>query len=202
MSVEAEVSSQARVGRPRSAQTDQAIRDATLDLLVEVGFGGMSMEAVAARAGVGKAAIYRRWSSKEQMVVESLRGHAVMEVPLVDSGDLRADLLVLLEGLRRSLSGEDGPILTAFVSEKTRYPELRAEFERVFVARRRAHVRRIVTAAVDRGELPPHTDVELLSDAGPALLLHRSVVNGQPLDPDLPRRILDLLLDSPASHPG
>ena len=60
-------------GRPRSAETERAILDAAIDLLVDVGFGGMSMEAVATRAGVGKAAIYRRFSSKEQLVVEARR---------------------------------------------------------------------------------------------------------------------------------
>lgn len=182
------------VGRPRSAETEQAILEATVALLVEVGFGGMSMEAVAARAGVGKAAIYRRWSSKEELVVESLRGHTCQALPLLDTGDLRADLLGMLEGVRRVMSGDDGPIMTAFVSEKARYPELKAEYDRAFVKDRRAHLRNIVAAAVDRGELPATTDVEVFAEAGPAILSHRFMVHGQRLERDLPRRIVDLLL--------
>lgn len=181
-------------GRPRSAETERAILDAAIDLLVEVGFGGMSMEALATRAGVGKAAIYRRWSSKEQVVVESLRCHALCAIPLLDTGDLRADLLAMLEGLRSALAGEDGPVMTAFVSEKARHPELRAEFERVFVAQRRAHLRRIIGEAVERGELPASTDIELLAEAGPAMLSHRLMIHDRPLDRDLPKRIVDLLL--------
>lgn len=185
-------------GRPRSAETEGAILEATLALLVETGFGGMTMEAVAARAGVGKAAIYRRWSSKEEVVVEALRGHACQSIPMLDTGDLRADLLGMLEGVRRVMAGDDGPIMTAFVSEKARHPELRAEYDRAFVNERRAHLRSIISAAIERGELPDTTDVDLLAEAGPAILSHRLMVQGQDLDRDLPRRIVDLLLGPPA----
>ena len=167
-------------------------------LLVEEGFGGMSMEAIAARAGVGKAAIYRRWSSKEQVVVESLRGHACTTIPMPDTGDLRADLTTMLEGIRRAMVGEDGPIMTAFVSEKARNPELRAEYDRAFVQERRAHLQHLISAAVDRGELPASTDVELVAEAGPAILAHRFMVRGQDLPADLPARIVAQLLGAPA----
>lgn len=186
-------------GRPRSLETERAILDAAVDLLVEVGFGGMSMEALAARAGVGKAAIYRRWASKEQVVVESLKARNQCHVPLNDTGDLRADLLAMLEGIRRTMIGEDGPIMTAFVSEKARHPELRAEFERVFVTERRAHVRQIIGAAVERGELPTDTDIDLVGEAGPAILFHHMMVHDRQLDADLPQRIVALLLGSDPS---
>ncbi|MCU1452370.1 MAG: putative TetR-family transcriptional regulator, partial [Acidimicrobiales bacterium] len=120
-------------GRPRSAEVDLAILDAARALLVEEGYGGMSVEAIAARAGVGKAAIYRRWSTKAEVLVESLRGHACTEVPLPDTGDLRADLLTMLTGIQQAMAGTDGPIMAAFIAEKQRHPELREEFDRVFV---------------------------------------------------------------------
>lgn len=182
------------IGRPRSAETERAILDAAMALLVELGFGGMSMEAIAARAGAGKAAIYRRWSNKEELVVEALRGHSSDLVPLVDTGDLRADLLVMFEGIRRAMSGEDGPLMTAFVSEKARFPELHDEYQRAFVKQRRAHLQRIATQAVERGDLPASTDVELFADAGPALLAHRLMIQGKDLGRGLPRRIVDHLL--------
>lgn len=197
MATGASTSATSGAGRPRSAATEEAILDAAVALLVEEGFGGTSMEGIAARAGVGKAAIYRRWSSKEQVVVESLRRLSAEAVPLPDTGDLRADLTTMLEGVRRAMSGEDGPIMTAFVSEKARYPELRAEYDRAFVQERRAHLHHIITAAVERGELPPSTDVELLAEAGPAILAHRFMVRGQDLAADLPARIVAQLLGPP-----
>jgi AcrR family transcriptional regulator len=188
-------------GRPRSAETELAILDATLAILVEEGFGGMSIESVAARAGVGKAAIYRRWSSKEQVVIEALRGHVASSLPMLDTGDLRADLAGMLHGIRRAMAGEDGPIMTAFVAEKARYPELRAEYERVFVKERRAHLQHIISAAVERGELPDTTDIELMAEAGPAILSHRLMVHDHALPKDLPDRIIELLL-GPSTQPG
>ena len=181
-------------GRPRSAETERATLDAAIDLLVDVGFGGMSMEAVATRAGVGKAAIYRRFSSKEQLVVEALRSHSSALVPLVDTGDLRADLLAMLQGAQRAMAGDDGPVMCAFVSEKARYPELHDEYQRAFVAERRAHVQALIASAVKRGELPPSTDVELFAEFGPAVLAHRLMVGGTEPDADLPRRIVAQLL--------
>ena len=72
--------------------------------------------------------------------------------------------------------------MAAFAAEKFRYPELREEFDRVFVAERRAHLRTLVAAAVERGELPADTDVELLAEAGPALLWHALTVRNDPGD--------------------
>lgn len=154
----------------------------------------MSMEAVASRAGVGKAAIYRRFSSKEQLVVEALRGHNSELVPLVDTGDLRADLLVILQGVQRAMAGDDGPVMCAFVSEKARHPELHDEYQQAFVAGRKAHVHALIVAAVTRGELPQETDVELVAEFGPAVLAHRLLVLGIEPDAGLPRRIVDQLL--------
>src|SRR5438270_10407102 len=85
-----------RPGRPRSAQAHQAILDAAPDLLADVGFEAMSVEGVAARAGVGKTTIYRRWPTKELLVIEAVRSiHA--EHPILDTGNLRGDLRTLLQ---------------------------------------------------------------------------------------------------------
>lgn len=181
-------------GRPRSVDCDQAILDAALAALCDEGYGAMSVEGVAARAGVGKATVYRRWRNKAQILVEALRRHACCDVPLVDTGDVRADLLVMLRAVQRSMKGVDGRIMAAFVAERSRHPELNEEFERAFVADRRRHVRKILVAAVRRGDLPAHTDVELLADVGPALLWHRMTMRRAPLSRDLPERIVGQFL--------
>ncbi|MGE3621003.1 MAG: TetR/AcrR family transcriptional regulator [Acidimicrobiia bacterium] len=180
-------------GRPRSAVIDRAVRRAALELLVEQGYGGTSVEAIAGRAGVGKPAIYRRWPSKAAIVVDALRCHPGIAAPLPDTGDLRADVEVMLAAVQRGMAGGEGPVMAAFVAEKFRYPELRDEFERVFVRERREHLQRLVAGAVARGELPAGTDVDLVAEIGPALLAHRLLVRHLPPDPDLPRRIVDQL---------
>src|ERR1051326_8266077 len=84
-------------GRPRSAQADQAILSAALEELAEVGFEALSIEAVAARAGVGKTTIYRRWPSKMELALEAL-SMVHTEVPVIDTGNFRDDILTMLTG--------------------------------------------------------------------------------------------------------
>jgi hypothetical protein len=100
-------------------------------------------------------------------------------------------LEVLVERLRT-----DGGVLLRFAAERLRHPELAAEFDRSVVGAKRAHVHRLVTAAVARGELPAGTDVELVAELGPALIWHRAL-HGWPLPADLVARVLDIILPSP-----
>src|SRR5581483_9265964 len=106
-----------KLGRPRSAEVDRAILDAALELLVEHGYGGVSMEAIATRAGVGKAAIYRRWSNKAELVVDALREAGCATMPMPDTGDVRADLIAMLSALQDSVTGRDGQLMITFMSE-------------------------------------------------------------------------------------
>jgi len=170
--------------------------------MVEHGYGGVSMEGIATRAGVGKAAIYRRWSNKPELVVDALREHGCAEMPLPDTGDLRADLATMLEAFQESITGPDGPVMSTFMAEKLRYPELREEFERTFIADRREHMLGLFRSAVERGDLPPDADVELFASAGPAIMVHRYLMHSEPPDPALPRRIVDLLLPPTAATAG
>lgn len=181
-------------GRPRSAETERAIVDATLELLVEEGYGGMSMEGVAARAKVGKAAIYRRWSSKAELLVDALSSYAAGDVPYPDTGDLRADLLAMLEATQACMAGRDGAIMQAFAAEKARYPELREQFEVTFIAERRAHLDQVLTAAIARGDLPADTDRGIFASVGPAILSHHLLLHHHPPEPDMPQRIVDFLV--------
>ncbi|CAN5757512.1 TetR/AcrR family transcriptional regulator [soil metagenome] len=167
--------------------------DAALELLVEEGYGGMSMEGVASRAGVGKAAIYRRWSSKAELVVDALRGYA-SDYPMPDTGDLRADLLAMLEASQSFMSGREGAIMQAFAAEKARYPDLREQFEITFIADRRAHLHDLVVRAIERGELPAHTDVGIFTMVGPAVLSHHLLMHHHPVEDDMPQRIVDFLV--------
>ncbi len=179
----------ARVGRPRSESAHQAILDAALEALVEDGYAGLTIEGIASRARVGKATIYRRWASMPELVVEALGSHVCPDLPVVDSGDVRADLQQVLQSALETMTGEDGQLMAAFAAEKSRHPELRDEFERVFVAERRARVRQLIARGVASGQLPASTDVELLAEAGFAILWHRLSLQ-RPLSPDLPERIV------------
>lgn len=184
---------EAKAGRPRDPAVDTAIVDAARSLLVEVGYAGVSIEGVAARAGVGKATIYRRYADKAELVVDAVKRGAHIEDQLVDTGDLRADLTNLMRGLFNALRGDDGPLLLVFAAERIRHPELQATFDRVVVGSKRDHVRHLLESAVDRGDLPPDADLELLAEVAPAVLWHHALHRiGFP--DDLVDRIFDLVL--------
>ena len=182
-----------RSGRRRDPARDAAILAATLAAFAEDGYAGVSIEGVAARAGVGKATIYRRYPSKAQLVVEAVRVGACLDDHLPDTGDLRSDLEAMLRAMVDRLRSADGPVLLAFAAERLRHPELAAEFERSVIGAKRAHGRNLIAAAVRRGELPADTDIDLVTEAGPGLVWHHAL-HGLALSDDLPARILALVL--------
>lgn len=179
-----------RPGRPRSELCNRAIASAALELLVQDGFARMTMEGVAARAGVGKATVYRRWETKEQLVVDAYLAHAQDHVVSPDTGTLRGDLLEVFTALLGKFR-RDGRIAQAFAAEQGRHPNLAQTFRDTFVAERRAAMREILARGQARGELRADADVDLLSDVGSAVMWHRLTITGAPLDDDLPQRIVD-----------
>ncbi len=181
-------------GRPRSADADRAILRATVDLLADEGYAGVTMEGVAARAGVGKATVYRRWPSKSALVVDAISACRDVGWQPPDTGSARDDLLAFVQGFRDVLRSSDaGRVMPALVAELNRSPELAATFRDGFVQPRRARVLEAVRRGVERGQVRPEVDAELVADAVVALLQHRFLVTGMEIDDDLPERLLDLL---------
>jgi AcrR family transcriptional regulator len=183
----------ARAGRPRDPACDSAILQAALDLFAEEGYARLSIDGVAARAGVGKATIYRRYSSKAELVAEAVRCGAQFEDRLPDTGDLRADLMSMMRPLFDRLRGVDAQLLTTFAMERLRNPDLAEQFDRSVLGKKREHLHRLVDAAIERGELPADADVDLIAETPPALLWHHALY-GLAMDDDLLDRILDLTL--------
>jgi AcrR family transcriptional regulator len=183
----------ARPGRPRDPACDAAILQATLDVFAEEGYAGVSIDRVAARAGVGKATIYRRYSSKAELVVEAVRCGAHVDDRLPDTGDLRADLTSMMQPLIDRLRGDDAQLLTTFALERLHDPELNEQFDRLVIGKKREHLRHLVSSAIERGDLPPAVDVDLIAEALPALIWHHALY-GLPLDDNLLERILDTVL--------
>jgi AcrR family transcriptional regulator len=156
-------------GRPRDGRVDEAVLSATLELLGEVGYARLTVDRVAARAGVSKPSLYLRWPGKVSLVAEALQhwAGALPEEP--DTGSLRQDMAVHLREVARSHRAAERA-LAAVSSEIATNPELRHAFRRGVAGRLLSAVRVIVTRAVERGELPADTDVQLLSILPQALL--------------------------------
>lgn len=182
-----------RGGRPRDPTCDAAILRATVEAFEQGGYAGVTVEGVAARAGVGKATVYRRYANKAELVVEAVRCRAQIDDQFPDTGDFRADFKRMMQPLLEHLRGDDGRLLVRFATERVQNPELAEAFDRAVVGRKREHLRYLLQAAVDRGDLAADVDIELLAEAGPAFLWHHALY-GLPLDDNLPDRILDVLL--------
>lgn len=149
-------------GRPRSEEAHKAILDATLDLLVEVGFSALTVEGVANRAGVGKATIYRRWTSKLPLVVEAFGGLPGFEE--VDTGDLAEDLKRMLRTYLEVYNSTPlSAVLPSLAGERFHNPELSELFEPVSKSRRQPLIHALERAR-DRGEIPPDIDLDLAAD--------------------------------------
>lgn len=161
-----------RGGRPRSEDVHRAIIAATLDLLAEVGLDALSIEGVAARAEVGKTTIYRRWPNKEALVVEAV---ATLKGPVPEPAghSLREDLVTLMHGSGRGR--EDSRrrrLYSTFVAEMSRHPDLARRFVDTVIEPRREAVRRVLRAAMARGELRDDLDIDLMLHMVMAPILH------------------------------
>ncbi|MFG2086335.1 MULTISPECIES: TetR/AcrR family transcriptional regulator [unclassified Spirillospora] len=148
-------------GRPRSERAEKAIIEATLDLLArESGVAGVSIEAVAARAGVGKTTIYRRWPSKEALIVEAL-GSAKAPLPEPSGASVREDLTEIARALAAERGRRHSRCFWNVVGSAEKHPELYARYKENIIEPRRAIVRDVLRRGVAGGELRADLDVEV-----------------------------------------
>jgi AcrR family transcriptional regulator len=166
-------------GRPRSAAADQAILRATLELLAADGYRALTMEQVRERAGVGKATLYRRYGSKEELVRAAIT-HLNAEVPLPeDTGSLAGDFAgvarVVLAGAAASGAFDLMPRLLADVAGD---PEMHALFSEHLVAPRRRVLEQILARAVERGEVRDDVDLDLATDLIIGPIVYRVILAG------------------------
>jgi AcrR family transcriptional regulator len=190
-----------RSGRPRSEDADRAIIAAALDVLGEVGVTPLSIEGVAARAGVGKATVYRRWPNKDALIVdalESLKG----PLPIPEGRTLREDVTILLH---RQLAGFEAArqrrIYACFIGEIGRHPELARRYLETVVEPRREVMRGVLRAAIARGELRDDLDVELMLHMITAPVLHWMISDpDRPFDMGLMQQFLEATLEGLAAR--
>jgi len=184
----------------RGEAREQAILDAALELVMEVGYDRLSMDALAERARASKATIYRRWSGKAQVVAEAIRRrkHGSLESP--DTGSLRGDLLEALGGMCLSLDGDEA-LVTGVMSAMRSDPEL-ATLMRAQVLDGGTPVDAVVARAVARGELPTGTTAALINEVAPAVVMLRLVFRGEPLDTEFTTHLVDDIVLPLLGHGG
>jgi len=181
-------------GRPRDPDMDQTILRATVELLSEVGYVGLTVADVARRAGVSKPAIYRRWSQKSQLVVEAM---VTQMRPGKDneSGSAASDLLALTEQLLSLLTLTPfGRVLPGLVAEMAADPALAASYRDLIIKPNQLQWRAAVERGIASGELSPDTDVDLVLNTLAGPLYFSLLITGDPIDPDYARAAVDLVL--------
>jgi AcrR family transcriptional regulator len=177
--------------RRRGETLEQAIYQAVLDQLQSVGYARLTMEGVAACAHTGKAALYRRWPRKEDLVVDALDHAMPSPAGLPDTGSLRDDLLVLLRRTAAMANSGTGCALRCLLAEVDReHPFARLLHERVFAPRKQAF-RAVLERAADRGEVRADGAGQLVADVGPALVIQRFLAEGPPVPDDYVVSVLD-----------
>ena len=163
-----------RRGRPRSEKAQRAILDAAAELLLDRGLGAVSMDAVAERAGVSKATIYRWWPSKEMLALDALLDWSATLVPGRDTGTLQGDLLALIRPWVREIRRRPfGRVVAALVSEAQSDPRFADAYRSHFVDPRRDAGRAAFARAKARGEVPADLDAEVALDLIYGAVYHR-----------------------------
>ena len=170
---------------------DVAICDATLALLLEVGYDRMSMDAVAARAHASKATIYRRWPGKQELVLDAVKARGVGLTVAEATGSLRGDLVATYRSAVHGSAADDADLIAGVLRAMRTAPEL-ADCVRSQVIESKCDVSRIIVArAVGRGELPAETDPLILHEVASALWFHRVLVVGGPVDDAFIAHVVD-----------
>jgi len=186
---------QPRRGRPRSEAARKGILAATAELLLSHGLESVSMDEVAERAGVSKATIYRWWPTKESLALEALLDE--WDTPSLprETGSLRGDLLALIRPwIKRLRARPYGRVVAALITEAQTDPEFAPVYRARFVERRREPARVLFSLAIDRGEIPADTDVEIALDLIFGPIYHRLLHGHQPLTDGFVKAAVDSAL--------
>jgi AcrR family transcriptional regulator len=173
---------------------DVAICDATLALLLEVGYDRMSMDAIAARAHASKATIYRRWAGKQELVLDAVKARGVGLTVAEDTGSLKGDLVATYRSAVHGSAADDADLIAGVLRAMRTAPEL-ADCVRNQVVESKCDVSRVIVArAVARGELRAETDPLILHEVASALWFHRVLVVGGPVDDAFIAHVVDDVL--------
>ena len=182
------------IGRPREERADRAILAAALELMAEHGVRDLRMDDVADRARVGKATIYRRYRSKDDLVSAAVAA-LVSEIAVPDTGSTRVDLFELMRNAVELYQGSvEAGVMPGLVDAMSRDPELARTVRDGFLAKRRSALRAVLARGVERGDLRADLDTDLALDVLGGPLFYRMLVTGGPIDEQLAEGVAELIL--------
>lgn len=182
--------------RPRiEGDREDEILEATVDLLLGVGYDRLTMDAVAKQARASKATLYRRWESKPALVIDALmRAKGLPDPEGHDTGTLRGDLLSTFCGREGLANARLSSVMSAVITAVSTDPEFAERFRTAFIAPKLTLSEEIYSRAIARGEISPDVDVEIIGPALSGVVLHRTYVLGVPPDDAIVERVIDHLI--------
>jgi AcrR family transcriptional regulator len=182
-------------GRPRSDEAHQRILEAAYELMNQTGFNDLTIEAIAARAEVGKPTIYRRWSSKAHLVMEAFLAATNPELTFPDSGSVKEDIRLQMQQLVKVLLSPPGQIIAILIGGGQTDPELIEAFRENWLMPRRKVASEIFNKGVERGELRSDVDVEVAIDALYSPLFYRLLLRHAPLTENFVNELADVVMN-------
>ncbi len=182
------------LGRPRDIGRDEAIHLAALALLAEVGYDRTTVEAIALRAHVGKATIYRRYKNKEEILMSAMREYVACTLPRIDSGNLRDDLIELISEHVKLLKGPDGELMMSLLSIAHRDPELGKLLNQKSPIEADQEASQIFARAISRGEISEEASIAFLIEVVPSIITQRIFITHQSVNQKFIEQLVDDLL--------
>ncbi|MBO0768993.1 MAG: TetR/AcrR family transcriptional regulator [Solirubrobacterales bacterium] len=181
-------------GRPRDPSRDAVILEAALELLKDVGYDRLSVGSIAARAGVSKATIYRRWANKAALVASAVEQRGGGAPPDTRGAGLRGALLTVLSWLAQAIAGQEVGLLAAVIAGMRSDPELAAAMRTRLRRDQEAMAEATLSQAVEQGETLAPDAARLFSEIAPAMVVHRLIFVGEPYDPAFLEHMVDDVL--------
>ncbi len=198
-----EVARPSRGGRPRDPSRDGVIRAAILRLLADVGYGALTMDAVASEAGVGKATIYRRWRTKQDLVVDTISDLNRAQATTPDTGSVEGDLRSMMHQMVAMITGPTGAATLSLLSTIPHQPALAEAFRNGPIAVWREAFAEIWSHAEQRGEVQPGLAGSIVAESTSALMVQRWLLTGEPVDEAYSDAVLEtVVLPLVRAHKG
>jgi AcrR family transcriptional regulator len=185
---------QAKLGRKRDLTRDPEILDAALEVLAETGYDGMTIDMVAARAKAGKATLYRRWSSKAELVIDAvacMKQEDLSTDKLPDTGTLRGDFVAMIKPHSLMDSERKMKVMAGLMSLLATSPELADTAREAIIEPRAAVNRMFLQRAKDRGEIAADIDIDTIASISQSMVAFRTIMLRQPINPEFVLSILD-----------
>ena len=182
-------------GRPRSPETREKIIKAAYEMLNEVGFIDLTIEGVAAKAGVGKPTIYRRWKGKAELAMDAFLEQVNPEIAFPDTGSVIEDFREQMQKIVKLMNSPRGEVLANVIGCGQADEELITAFRENWLTPRRKDAKRIFQRGVERGELREDMDEEIAIDALYSPLFYRLLLKHQPLTDKFVNKLVDLVMN-------